>query len=478
MLDKLKRIPVGAKSAAAYTVASMFSRGLAIITVPIFTRIMTTAEIGTVNLYNTWHSLLHVVVTLALTLGGSVAALKNFDKERDQYLSSVLTLTTLMGLLVGVIYFIAPTFWCSLTGLSNELMILLVIGFCLTPAQEFWLIKQRFEYKYKFVCGLTMGSALLASIASVMAVLKLHEFGYEKVAEGRLLANNTVLFSVAAILWIYIMIKGKTFVNMKYWKFALALSIPLMGHALASEVLQVSDRIMIANMVSESAVGIYSTLYTVSSISLMVWSAINSSFIPYLFQNIGKEGNKIRQISLMLMGAYALIAVVLTFFAPEIVRILATEEYYEAIYIMPPIAAGVFLTSVSHMYANILTYYKKTVYIMYSSVIAAIVNVILNYVCIKQFGYMAAAYTTLVAYIVLAGSQMYFSRKLQKKQNEEGKTVYNDKLIVLVALVTILVSLLGLILYKYIVLRYGFIVLGGVLGILMALKAFKMKKTN
>lgn len=44
---------------------------------------------------------------------------------------------------------------------------------------------------------------------------------------------------------------------------------------------------------------------------------------------------------------------------------VATEEYYEAIYIMPPIAGGVFLTCVSNMYSNIMIYYKKTQYIMY-----------------------------------------------------------------------------------------------------------------
>ena len=54
---KQRRIPnvsQGAKSAVAYTFASLFSKGLAFITVPIFTRIMSTDEIGTVNLYNSW----------------------------------------------------------------------------------------------------------------------------------------------------------------------------------------------------------------------------------------------------------------------------------------------------------------------------------------------------------------------------------------------------------------------------------------
>lgn len=49
-----------------------------------------------------------------------------------------------------------------------------------------------------------------------------------------------------------------------------------------------------------------------------------------------------------------------------------------------------------------------------------------NYICINIFGYMAAAYTTLVAYIVLAGAQVIFARKIHLKETGE-KSVYNDR---------------------------------------------------
>lgn len=139
------------------------------------------------------------------------------------------------------------------------------------------------------------------------------------------------------------MLRGKTFYNKEFWKLSLSLSIPLVGYSLASQILNVSDRMMISQIINNSAVGIYSTLYTVSSISLMVWQAIHSSFVPYLFKGLESRDAEIKKVSLKLMVIYAGVAVFLTYLAPEIVRILATEEYYEAIYIMPPIAAGVFL---------------------------------------------------------------------------------------------------------------------------------------
>lgn len=474
---KIQNIPLGVKAAVVYTMASVFSRGLAMITVPIFTRIMSTSEIGMVNLYNSWYSLLNVIATLSLTSGGFQAAMKDFEGERDQYQSSVLTLTSMMAIFLGCIYFLIPNRWNRITGLPSTLMILMLVVFFFAPAQDFWLLRQRYEYKYKLAGVLTMGSALASTILSVIVVLNLNKVDSDQIVVGRLYATNIVSIVISAILWIKLYVKGKTIVNIKYWKYSLKLSVPLIGYAFAAQILNVSDRMMISKMVGNDAVGIYSTLYTVSSISLLVWTAINSSFIPYLYQNIEKKDNRIKELSLALMGSYAIIAVMLTFLAPEIVKILATKEYYEAIYIMPPIAAGVFLTSVSNMYSNLLIYHKKTNYIMYSSIIAAIVNLILNYICINTFGYMAAAYTTLIAYIVLAGTQAMFARKIRFKETGK-KSVYNDNAVFVMAILTIIAALFGLVLYRYTWLRYIIICSGMIAGIKIAFMTLKRIKNN
>ena len=283
---KLQKMSESAKSAIVYTLSTVFSRGLAIITVPIFTRLMTTDQIGEVNLYNSWYSLISVVATLSLTSGGFSVAMKEYPDKRDQYQSSVLSLTSLIALIIAIIYFIAPNFWSGLLGLPTGLMVLMLIGFLVAPARDFWLARQRYEYKYKLSGIVTIGSAILASVLSVIAVLGANEFGHENIAEVRLYANYLVIYGAAAVIWVSLFCKGKTLYNKEYWKLSLSLSIPLIGYSVAAQILSVSDRMMISQMVNNSAVGIYSTLYTVSSLSLMLWQAIHSSFVPYLFQNI------------------------------------------------------------------------------------------------------------------------------------------------------------------------------------------------
>ena len=471
LTEKIRDIPNGIKSGIVYTFSTLFTRGLAIITVPIFTRLMTTDQIGLVNLYNSWYSMISVIATLSLTSGGFQLAMKEFKNSRDQYESSVLSITSLMAILIGIIYFVNPSFWEGVLGLPKLLIILMLVGFLVAPARDFWMARQRYEYKYKLSGLVSILSAVAASALSVAVVLHMNSVGAANVAEGRLLANYAVIYGVAGVFWVFLFVKGKKLYDKKFWKYSLTLSLPLVGYAIARQILDVSDRMMISKMVGNDKVGIYSTLYTVSSISLVAWNAINASFIPYLYQNIDNSSKKknVQRLASILLALYATIAIVLTFLAPEIVRILATNEYYEAIYIMPPIAAGIFLTSVSNMYSNILVYYKRTNVIMFSSAFAAFVNIILNYIFIKTIGYQAAAYTTLIAYILLALIEGIFASKEYKKVTNDKMMIYNNKVIAIMALVTILVSMCGLFFYSFSMIRYLLCIAFGIIAIVIAM---------
>lgn len=434
---------------------------------------MTTDQIGVVNIYNSWYSLISAFATLSLTSGGFAVAMKDYSDRRDEYESSILTLTSIVAIVIALVYAVAPMFWQNMLGLPNALIILMLIGFLFAPARDFWLSRQRYEYKYKLAGAVSVLTAIVATFASIFAVIFASNKHFEETALVRLFSNYIIIYGVAAVIWLYLLLKGKKFYCKEYWKMSLAISIPLIGYNIAGQVLNVSDRMMIGRLVNNSAVGIYGTLYTVSSLSLLVWQAINASFVPYLFQNIDKKEHNIKQISNMLLEAYAVIAVLLTFFAPEIVKILATKEYYEAIYIMPSIAAGVFFTSYANLYSNIAVYYKESKYVMYPAIVAAILNLVLNYVFIKMFGYMAAAYTTLFSYIILAILQVIWSAKVCKGNNNEINNIYDNKRMLLLAIVTTVVSLMAIPLYSNTFVRYLFIAIGIVVASIIVRRLLK-----
>ena len=104
---------------------------------------------------------------------------------------------------------------------------------------------------------------------------------------------------------------------------------------------------------------------------------------------------------------------------------------------------------------------------MIATVVAATLNVGLNYLLIPILGYMAAAYTTLIANIVLTVMQFIFCKKVQKED------MFNSKFIWLIACFVVLLCLLCNLLYTSTVLRY--IIITGIF-VLLCLNRKKIVK--
>jgi O-antigen/teichoic acid export membrane protein len=85
---------------------------------------------------------------------------------------------------------------------------------------------------------------------------------------------------------------------------------------------------------------------------------------------------------------------------------------------------------------------------MISTTVAAVTNVVLNFIFIPRFGYLAASYTTLISYVLLGIMQYIFMRIVHRG------SVFNMQYIVLLSMMLIVCSMLCLELYNYLVIRY------------------------
>ena len=203
--------------------------------------------------------------------------------------------------------------------------------------------------------------------------------------------------------------------------------------------------------------------------------------MPYLFENINsvEQQKSIKQISAKLLLFFACAVIVISLIAPEMVMILATEEYFEAVYIVPPIIAGVYFISISNMFSNVLLYHECSKYIMVASVIAALVNIVLNYITIPLWGYMSAAYTTLASYMLLALIQAIISTKVHREcVNNMQASVYDNNAMLKISILAVVGCMLCVFLYEHNVIRYSvflvfFIVLLGLKNKVIDIIKFK-----
>lgn len=455
LLDKYKQKSAPFKAGVWFTICNILQKGISMITVPIFTRILTTEQYGVYSVYQSWYLIITIFATLNLFYGVFNNGMVKYENDRDRFMSSVQGLTTVLTTVVFVIYLAGRNFWNDLLGLSSLFVVFMFVELYFAPALSFWSARQRFEFKYKTLVIITLAKSVASPVIGIIAVLST---SYK--AEARVISYVLVEACFGLVLYIYNASKGKKFFVKDYWKFALAFNIPLVPHYLSQMVLQQADRIMISNMVGKDKAAIYSVAYNISALMSLITNAVNNSYIPYTYDSIKKKKyGDLSKNTNILVAFVALISIVVMLFGPEIVAVFAPVEYYEAVYIIPPVSASIFFMFLYPVFGNVEFYYEENKFIMVASMFGAAANVLLNYICIPIFGYIAAGYTTLVCYMIFSGAHYLFMLKVLKKHSP-GLKIYNSKFILMISVLELALMLLVMLLYSNMFLRYGIILAG------------------
>lgn len=454
MLKKYNDIPIAAKATLWFVFCSTLQKCISLITTPIFTRMMTTEQYGQFSVYNSWLQIFTIITTLRLNYAVFNKGMSKYKDDRDGYTSTMQSLTFIVTGIVFVIYLIFHKQINSLTELPTFIMVAMFAELFMTPAIDFWTIRKRYEYIYKPVVFRTLLMAVLNSVLGVVAVFVSEEKGY-----ARILTCVTVNLAFGIALFIYNKRQTKTWLNKEYVKFALAFNLPLLLHYISQYMLDQFDRIMIQKMAGIAAAGIYSVAYNAAMLLKIVTQSINNSLVPWQYERL--ENKEFKKMDDLLFLVYVIVggcALLFSAFAPEIMKILADEKYYEAVYVIPPVILGLFFMYIYVTIANVEFFYEQNKFTMYISMLGAGLNVLLNYFGIKMYGYIAAAYTTLFCYIFFAtGHYIYATRSVKKLLGVEK--IFNTKRIIALSIGVLVSGLAIMYFYDKIIIRYAIVLL-------------------
>lgn len=414
--SKVKGMPVAAKASVALMLASFFEKGIVILAVPFFTRVMSAQAYGEYSVFEAWIEVVGLVSSLCLSKGVFNNGLMDFKEDRSSLSFSLLVLSTIstigvMAILLGVVS-IAP----EAVGFPLPLLGLMFAFLLVEPAYNFWRVRQRFEYKYKAQVLVACG----ASIAAVGAAAVLTFSHQDSATLARAFGYYVALIAVYGVFYAYLAVKSRFSVKVSYWKYALSFNLPLIPHYLSLYFLGHFDRILIAGYLGDEAAGLYTLAYQLGSIATVVWAAINASLIPYTYEKC-REGQfgDLNATTVALLAANAVLCFCIALLAPEIMGILAPSSYAGSVVLVPPIIAGVFCSSLYFIFSNVIYFYKKPKYVMVASCISAVVNVALNVLLLERFGVAVAAYATIVSFLIQAVIDFLAMRKVA------GQSVYN-----------------------------------------------------
>ena len=449
ILNVYNNMSVGVKASFWFMGCNILQKGISFITVPIFTRILTTDEYGIYSLFCSWESVLAIFVTLNLSYQVFNNGMVKYSEDKDGYTTSMVGLTLFLALFWGSILFVFYKYLVEIIGLNVYYLFLMLLDMVFMAITGLWIVRQRYDFQYKALSFVTILSTILNPLLGIILVINMKDKSF-----ARCLSIVLVNMVILMITYINIVRKNKKHINFEYWKYALKLDIPLIPHYLSMVLLNNCDRIMIGKICGNSYTAFYSIAHNASMVMNIVISSINSSFNPWLYQKLkAKEYREIRENSKYLLVIVAGVSVLPIIFAPEIVFILGSKEYFSAVSIMPIFSCCVFLIYIYTLFSNVEMFFEKPKYTMYGSVSATIINIILNYFFIEKLGYKAAAYTTLICYILLSMFH-YFIMKYICKMNNIKESIYDIKLILLLFFIIVLSAVVIKFLFEYYIIRY------------------------
>lgn len=457
IIDKARSVPTQLKASSAYLICSILQRSLSFITLPIFARLLTTEEYGISVVYNSTMSFLIIFTTLQLPHGTFGKAMMKFEFDRVGYVSSVNVLCAFLTVIYLIIYFSYSKFFDELSALPHLLLALMGIEMLMSTSINIWMGYKRFEYKYKQVIFVTLLMSVMTVIISISSVLSCNA-GTDK-GVVRLLSSSFVVITVGFVIFFRSLFLGKKFFNRTYWHYALSFNIPLIPYYISQMIFYQSDRLMIDSICGRGDVSKFSVAYNLAILLHFVLVAINSAYGPWLYNKIKNqdfEENKVISAAIAILMSTILLGVIT--FAPEIIYIFAGPKYLDAVWVVPPISIGLLFLFYTQLFSSVEFYYEKKYYLVAGSILSAVLNVLLNWIFIGIYGYVVAAYTSLLSFIVFALCN-YLCMKRICKQYKINAQIFDLRKLIVISFVFVILSVLVMLLYDWLIIRIVVILL-------------------
>ena len=397
------------QAGVGYTIANILIKGLTFLTLPLFSRIMTTDQFGVYNVFVSYETVLSIVVGFAIHSSIKSANLR-FKGEIDAYTSSVslIYIFSCIGWMVFALFFKSAL--SDIMELKETALPLLVIYSFGSAVVLLYNNRLSLNYSYKRYLIVALINAL--SNIGLSLILMFTLFSKER-DMGRIIGVSTSIFLLSTALLAAFFRKAKPQYSKEYWQFALRFSLPMVPHGVSQVLLGQFDRIMIQKICGNSDAGVFSLAGNVKMIAMVLNDSLITTWGVWFFEKMKSGDNReIQKRATQLCILFCIVSVGLISVCPELISILGGERYEAGKFVAIPMVIDAFLVFVYSVLIQSEYYKNKTLFVMAGTLIAAAIDIILNVIFIPRYGFIAAAYTTLAAYICYLFLHFVISRLL------------------------------------------------------------------
>lgn len=404
-----------------YGLTSSLQNILGFVLLPILTVYYSPAEFGVYSII-----LLASALASAVFYFGASSALGRFyfDENSDEYRKEIVS-TALFVTIAGALILILLSFvfgdYLSLLLFDSQIyrtpIILAFSGASFNFLLNTMTLVLRYEKRSVLFMVVTLLGVCLNFVITYTLLTKFH-YGILAPLWGSLLSMGLCFF------FLFIMkFRSLTFkVNPLYYKKIFLFGIQFSVSGLLFYLLDYVDRIIIKDLLPMADVGIYSLGCRIAAvINVILILPFSLIWAPIRMQYASSDNNQeftSRIFSYLVISGFVLVVFAMLFGNSLMSLIFMNDEYEGAAKVFPLIM----LSLLVYGFQNILDFgiylYKKVYFYIIISLIGIVFNVVMNYLLIPHFGYMASAYVTFFTYfltttLIYVVSSRYHKLKLE-----------------------------------------------------------------
>lgn len=412
MISKLTRL---LKESALYSLTAIASPFIGIILVPIYTRVFSPDEYGIIELITTITALLTVFLIAGLEtgIGRYFVDTGASDDKRKIASTGIAYLAITSAIVIAVLMVFSNDLSSLLFHSSNYSNVLLVALACV----PFIVLVSSFANLLRFrlqpmrAVFLALGTLLLQTALIIVFVVVMNT-GMVGIYIATLITQ--VVFTLMGFILTY-----DSYALVFSWtrlKLILAFGLPYLLLSFCYFIMTNSDRYFLNYYQGLGEVGIYGIGYKVASVIGVAVMGFQLAWGPFIYSTYKDEDAKrtFARVFDYVSVAACILLLGLSLFSRELLYIFTTAQYYGAYKIVPFISAGLIIYTLGGYFSIGVGIEKKTIHVAWTGVVAALVNLSLNWLLIPRFGMIGAAVSAVFSFLLLAVLLMVISQKLYK----------------------------------------------------------------
>jgi O-antigen/teichoic acid export membrane protein len=403
------------KHASFYFSGTLLVQGLGIISLPVMTYFLSEADYGITNVFLSYA--LVATILLSLNLEGSISRyFLEPEAETKGFLATILLSVTALFLFFSLLIVLYQKTICAWINLPEHLLLLLLLY---TYTNIVWYIYVHIRVVEKKSKEMSLAQVLVqyakffAAIAGILYVQKQGQAAFMGKIIGELWIN-----ALAALVFLWMLRKEMDFSKMqlKYVKYAMAYSIPLVPYAFGGQILSSFDQWYINAYLGHEQAGFYSFAYKMGLLMFgLIIAFLNSTWVQYTEWMDQKKYGDIQNQVFSIHKLSLCAGLFLIFFSVDMGTVLSAKDSFKgSLPIVPIIVLGYIFYGIALLYSRYFNYIKKNGYLTFILIFVSLLNILLNTIYIPKYGYQAAAYTTLFSFICMFFLSWFCSERMSK----------------------------------------------------------------